>query len=317
MISKPPVISVVMITYGHEKYIEEAIRGVYLQETDFPVELIIANDCSPDRTDEVVRELIDSAPENIAVRYTRHANNKGMLSNFVWAVKQAEGKFIALCEGDDYWTDPQKLQEQVDFLQQHKGYTMHFHSAQVRSRIAGYEPVFSVGNLLQNRTYSGFEILNNWLVPTASVMIRSTVFDDETFARLMNRNYIYADIITFLSAAQKGDIYGSAEVMSVYNIISGSALAHDVKSSNIDRKYINHHLEMAKDFEGKYSRLNYSFISNHFIGLCKQQKNLAGRLKLLFFYNQYLLKSNKEQFLSLTNLKINIANLFRISTSNS
>ncbi len=64
-----PLVSVIMITYGHEKYIEEAIRGVFLQKTNFPFELIISNDKSPDSTDEIVKNIIKSAPENISVKY--------------------------------------------------------------------------------------------------------------------------------------------------------------------------------------------------------------------------------------------------------
>ena len=112
-----PLVSVIMITYGHEKYIEEAIRGVFLQKTNFPLELIISNDKSPDSTDEIIKNIIKSAPENISVNYIQHLENIGMLPNFISTLKMAEGKYIAVCEGDDYWTDENKLQKQIDFLE--------------------------------------------------------------------------------------------------------------------------------------------------------------------------------------------------------
>lgn len=124
---KNMMVSVIMITYGHENYIEEAINGVFMQQTDFPVELIIANDCSPDNTDEVVTNLMAKAPENVTVKYTRHDSNKGMGSNFTWAAGQCTGKYIAHCEGDDYWTDPLKLQKQVDFLDKNLSYVASSH----------------------------------------------------------------------------------------------------------------------------------------------------------------------------------------------
>lgn len=110
-------VSVIVITYGQEKYILDAINSIYDQKTDFPVELIIANDKSPDMTDEIVQKIINNAPKNITVRYTIHDKNKGMMANFIWALENAQGKYIALCEGDDFWTDSLKLQKQVDFLE--------------------------------------------------------------------------------------------------------------------------------------------------------------------------------------------------------
>lgn len=110
-------LSVVMLTYLHEDYIAQAIEGVLMQEVDFPVELIIADDCSPDSTNEIVQNYISNHPNGKCITYTRHPNNKGMMPNFIWALKKAKGKYIALCEGDDYWTDPLKLQKQVDLLE--------------------------------------------------------------------------------------------------------------------------------------------------------------------------------------------------------
>lgn len=123
-----PLVSVVMITYGQEKYITQAINGVFIQKTNFPVELIIANDCSPDNSDIVIKETIKNAPENIRVNYIRHEKNIGMNPNFLFALKQAQGKYIAICEGDDYWIEPTKLQKQVDFLEQNPDYVICCHN---------------------------------------------------------------------------------------------------------------------------------------------------------------------------------------------
>jgi glycosyltransferase involved in cell wall biosynthesis len=110
-------VSVIMITYKHEQFIAKAIEGVLMQKCDFEVELIIADDCSPDKTEEKVFQIIKNHPKNSWIKYTKHKTNKGMISNFNWALNQCKGKYIAMCEGDDYWTDPLKLQKQVDFLE--------------------------------------------------------------------------------------------------------------------------------------------------------------------------------------------------------
>ena len=128
-----PLVSVIMITYGHEKYIEEAIRGIFLQKTNFPLELIISNDNSPDFTDEIVKNIIKSAPENISVNYIQHPENIGMHHNFTSALRTAQGKYIAVCEGDDYWTDENKLKKQIDFLEKNEDFTLTFHNVFIRN----------------------------------------------------------------------------------------------------------------------------------------------------------------------------------------
>jgi glycosyltransferase involved in cell wall biosynthesis len=119
-----PKVSVCMITYGHEKYIRQAIEGVLMQECDFDIELIIANDASPDSTDEIIQSLIESHLKSTWIKYVRHEKNIGMMPNFIYALNQCKGKYIALCEGDDYWTEPLKLQKQVEFLEENEEYSI-------------------------------------------------------------------------------------------------------------------------------------------------------------------------------------------------
>ena len=128
-----PTVSVVMITYNHEQYIEEAIRGVALQNCNFNIEFIVANDRSTDKTDQIIKKYLPnlSILNNFDVKYTNHKDNKGMIPNFIWALQQATGKYIALCEGDDYWTDPLKLQKQVDFLEKNEEHSICFHDVQI------------------------------------------------------------------------------------------------------------------------------------------------------------------------------------------
>jgi glycosyltransferase involved in cell wall biosynthesis len=111
-----PLVSVVTITYNHEKFIIDTIKGVLAQEADFEIEYIIADDCSPDNTEIVVREFLKGNARSKWVKYTRHAQNLGVNKNFIWALEQCQGTYIAVCEGDDYWTDSEKLQKQVNCL---------------------------------------------------------------------------------------------------------------------------------------------------------------------------------------------------------
>ena len=113
-----------MITYGHEKYIRQAIEGILMQQCDFEVELIVANDCSPDATDQVIRDIIKSHPRGSWIKYIKNDKNLGMMSNFIFVMQECKGKYIALCDGDDFWTDPLKLQKQVEFLDNNKDYNL-------------------------------------------------------------------------------------------------------------------------------------------------------------------------------------------------
>ncbi|MCJ7934328.1 MAG: glycosyltransferase [Chryseobacterium sp.] len=117
-----PEVSVIMLTYNHAPYLKQAIEGVLAQKTNFPFELIICNDNSPDHSDAIISEYAARFPDRI--RYFNHKNNIGFVENQRFAFNQAKGKYIAYCEGDDYWTDLEKLQFQHDFLETHSEYVM-------------------------------------------------------------------------------------------------------------------------------------------------------------------------------------------------
>lgn len=114
-----PLVSVCMITYNQEAFISEAIEGVLMQMCDFPFEVIIGEDCSSDSTREICQKY---AANNANIRLLESTENLGMAYNFIRTLKAAKGKYIAICEGDDYWTDPHKLTNQVLFLDSHQDY---------------------------------------------------------------------------------------------------------------------------------------------------------------------------------------------------
>lgn len=130
MISSP-ILSVVMITYGHENFIEESINGVLAQIFDAEIEVIISDDCSPDNTENIIQNIIKNHPKGHWIKYIKHQENKGAIPNFVWTLQETRGKYVAICEGDDYWTDPLKLQKQVNFLELNPDYILCFHKVKI------------------------------------------------------------------------------------------------------------------------------------------------------------------------------------------
>jgi glycosyltransferase involved in cell wall biosynthesis len=124
-----PKVSVVSPTYNQEKYIRETLDGFINQKTDFNFEIIVADDCSTDDTPQIIEEYAKAYPG--IVKPIIRKKNIGVAANFSGALKATRGKYIALCEGDDYWTDPEKLQLQVDFLDNNSDYALCFHPVKV------------------------------------------------------------------------------------------------------------------------------------------------------------------------------------------
>lgn len=253
------MVSVIMITYGHEQYIEEAMNGIFLQQSDFAVELVIANDCSPDNTDEVVRKVMLRAPENITVLYTRHGRNKGANTNFSWAAQHVKGKYIALCEGDDYWTDPLKLQKQVDFLQKNPEYAMTFHSASFLDQGNFNENVrFSK---VETRDYSAVELFVNWIVPTASLVFQKSVLDNPLYTTISNeKDLIFGDNLLIMACFEIGKVRGMKDSMCVYRKHEGGV------SFAVDRNLLEM-LNKQNMLFGKY----FPVLQNKVLGLIKQR----------------------------------------------
>lgn len=129
MIEATPKVSVVSITYNQEKYIKEALESFVMQRTNFKFEVIICDDASTDSTADIIREYTSAYPEIFKPVLRR--KNLGVVSNFVDALRLAKGKYIALCEGDDFWIDSDKIQQQADFLDKNPEYALCFHRAKV------------------------------------------------------------------------------------------------------------------------------------------------------------------------------------------
>lgn len=111
-----PIVSISCITYNHEDYIRDAIEGFLMQKTTFPVEILIHDDASTDKTADIIREYEKKYPHLIKPIYqTENQYSKGIGVSATYQYPRANGNYITLCEGDDYWTDPYMLQKQVVF----------------------------------------------------------------------------------------------------------------------------------------------------------------------------------------------------------
>ena len=203
-------LSICMITYNHESFIEEAINSILTQQTDFDFELVISNDKSTDKTDEIVQQIISNHPKANLIKYFNQKQNLGMYDNFMFALNQCKGKYIALCDADDYWTDNTKLQKQVDLLEQYPELSFCFHKA--------YR--FDILDETRNKIYpenTPNEIIDAEMffniptIPTASLVYRNQI----QFPKLVHS---HADMLLYAALLSIGKAGFIMEKMSAYRL---------------------------------------------------------------------------------------------------
>ncbi len=251
--SLKPLVVINCVTYNHEPYIRDALDGFVMQKTNFPFVAIVHDDASTDGTAAVIREYAEKYPDIIKPIYeteNQYSKRDGSLSHIMQEARNATGaKYVAMCEGDDYWTDPLKLQKQVDFLESHADFTMCFHNA-----IEHWENSTSedkLFGLIDDREYSGIELYENWCVPTASVIVRKKILTSPLYTiALNNQKMIFGDIKVFLSAAHYGKVFGASFVGSVYRKHAGGITVNIPE--NYEQKLITHANEIVKVFGKEY-----------------------------------------------------------------
>ncbi|MBF6652754.1 hypothetical protein C3B47_07585 [Flavobacterium columnare] len=205
-------VSVCMITYNHEKYIKQAIESILMQKTNFDFELIISNDNSNDTTHKIILDLLEEHIDSKKIKYLHNKKNLGMMPNFIQAIQNCKGEYIALCEGDDYWTDPEKLQKQVDFLDTNKNFAICFHPVNIVYQNEIIED--NITKKVRNHT-SIYDLASGNYIHTCSVLYRNNLYN--SFPK-----YFYStpvgDYFLHLLNAQYGDIYRLEETMGNYRV---------------------------------------------------------------------------------------------------
>jgi glycosyltransferase involved in cell wall biosynthesis len=203
-----------MITHNHEPYVAQAIDSILAQQCDFEFELIIGEDCSQDRTREICEDYARSLPGR--VQLVTSAANVGMHRNLARIWDRARGKYIALCEGDDYWTDLRKLAKQVAFLEGRPDYTLcGAYTHKIRQADGGqWEPAGRVGPPAVKECYGLEDLILDYSFHTSSVLLRKEVV---RFPDWFQDQYC-ADRPLYLLCAEQGPVGFIPEVMSVYRL---------------------------------------------------------------------------------------------------
>jgi glycosyltransferase involved in cell wall biosynthesis len=212
-------ISVCVPTFNHEAYIGQMIEGALRQQTTFDFEIVIGDDGSTDHAPAIIQQYADLYPH--LIRAYIHPQNLGPTepaefagrNNVLFLLKACQGQYVALCEGDDYWTDPLKLQKQVDFLDAHPQYAICHHNMQVMYEDGSPSHFFNTDT--QKITSTIEDILEDrWFIATASLVYRN-VFKDTPFAA-WHSHAASGDWALVIQLAAQGLIHYIPEAMGVY-----------------------------------------------------------------------------------------------------
>ena len=262
-VAKNPLVSVCIQTYQHEDYIKECLDSIINQKTDFQFEVLLGEDASNDSTRAICIRYAKRYPNKIRL-FLHHRENNIKINgqptgrfNFVYNLYSSKGKYIALCEGDDYWTDPLKLQKQVDFLEANEDYAIC--GALVKCLIVeGDNKEFSDGFFSNTKTTLTTEdFLSGYPMHTSSVLFRRYMLQlPGWFTKITN-----GDVTLFALLSEKGMAHFMQEVVSVYRVTDTGVWS----SVSLEKRYyafkntVNH---LNKHFKGTYKKQQYNWEFN-------------------------------------------------------
>lgn len=254
--SSSPLVTVRCITYNHAPFIRQCLDGFVMQKTHFPFECIVHDDASTDGTADIIREYAAQYPNIIKPIFqteNQYSKRDGTIKRLMDA--ETRGQYIALCEGDDYWTSPDKLQIQVDFLESHPDCSMCFHNATlIYDKESDRDGNVNMFDRLEEREFAGKEIYETWMMPTASVMYRR-----ESMPIPSDKRFLYGDIVLFLHLASLGKLYCIDQKMSVYRRHAGGVTMRPTKVKAL----LDHHFAVVEYFGAVYADYAYALIGEN------------------------------------------------------
>lgn len=296
--NKYPKISACIVTYNQEHLITQCLDGVLIQDYPGEIEIVLSDDCSTDRTDAVINDYLAKKKfaENITIKYTSQQINKGYVRNLMWVLSNATGDYIALCDGDDYWTSVDKLRKQCAFLESNRDYSLCYTS---------YQSIDVKGNLMGvarsglNKKNDADEVLQGrFLIPIRTAFSRNFSKEFVSFFEKFP-NPTSADRIYPYFYALKGKVKFFDEITAVYRVHEGGIWTRFSARKKIEES-IKHQLifidhatdnqqkkELAKKifFRDSLSNLYFTFMKDpaktfsNILFVIK--KNKSARLQLL------------------------------------
>lgn len=282
-------LSINCITYNHEKFIAQAMDGFLMQETDFDFEIVVGEDCSTDNTRQILLAYKEKYPDKI--KLLLNEKNMGMQQNGAQTGAACTGRYMAICEGDDYWTDPLKLQKQVDFLEANPDFATTFHRVEIKFEDSGKESELSNENQKETTTFEDLAAGN--FIHTLSCVFRTNLFGD--LPEWYNEMPI-GDYPLHLLNAQYGKIKFFEDTMGVYRIHNSGSWGHMERQKSlpkwalvVEQCYRHFYPKGRKQFEKalasfyrelafyEFRNGNYERFQNHYLKLLGFSRQVPAR----------------------------------------
>lgn len=306
-----PLVVIQCITYNHKLYLKDALEGFVMQETDFPFVAIVHDDASTDGTAKLLKDYAEKYPNIIFPIFeeeNQYSKHDGSLSEIMMrACDLTRAKYIALCEGDDYWSDTYKLQKQVNFLETHPNYSMCFTNSIEKWQVKNYLERHMILEE-EDRDYSTIEIYKGFRIPTATVIYNKKVINHPVYKELKKiKNPAFTDLQLFLACSLDGKVRYLNEVTSYYRRLETGA------ASQFEKNQWNHirtRIEISKILGTKFIKIEKELSTKLFFPTLKRIfEYFPDNLKLLgriFWFNPLGSVNELKWFIKILDNKIKL-----------
>jgi glycosyltransferase involved in cell wall biosynthesis len=260
-------VSVLVMTYNHANFITQAVESALMQETDFPYEILISEDCSTDGTREIVIDFQQKHPAKIRLLLSEQNIHSNAV--VVRGIDAAQGEYVALLDGDDYWTSPHKLQKQVDFLDSHPECSMCFHNATIIYEDGSQAP--HTWTPTKQKEISTLEDI--WLgnfIATCSTIFRRGLFGE--VPGWYDALFPITDWPLHILNAEQGNIGYVNEVMGAYRYHRGGLYSPLSETRKLEET-LKFYKVMNQNLNYKYDKLVNIAISNYFFEWAEKYLN--------------------------------------------
>lgn len=288
-----PLVTIASTTFNMEAYIGEAIESWLAQETSFPTEIIISDDGSTDGTCEIVRSYIKKHP-NIRLISTSHI---GKMPNFIRSLKESKGKYVALCDGDDYWIDSHKLQKQFDFMESNPEFSECFTNSYVINTDTGERKIAKT-HIWDEADTKGLLIHRDDDNVQMSPGHTSTFFFRNFFIRDYPQ-WMYGDVMTDFPLYMLMSKYGKAkfinDVTSVYRHRPDGVSSFNFSIEKNIKRRVFVYKNVNRDFNYKYWRIINPIIADYYFSVGKYFYKAGRKIKgiwsfiMAFIYNPFII----------------------------
>lgn len=231
-----PEVSISVTTYNQEKYIEQTLESLLMQKTDFYFDILINDDASSDRSPEIIRKYQEKYPQIIKPIYqTENQYSQGKEVHYTFNYTRAEGKYIAYCDGDDYWTDPMKLQKQYDFMENHSEFSACVHAGKSVNE-KGTRVLWEQRAAQQDCRINTKKVIASQGMFASNSLFMKNYFNGDFVMPAWFHEAKITDYPLYLILSTKGDLYYMDEIMCSFRVGSAGSFTELVLNNPEKKK---------------------------------------------------------------------------------